>query len=845
VHPDDRERVTATVAAALSANTARFDYECRIVRPDGEVRHVRNRVLVDSDERGHPIRTAGALVDVTEQRCAEEALAESERRHREMVENSSDLVAILDSAGIVQYTSPSVHRILGFHPHERVGHSTFELMHPDDVPRVREVMRSYASPGPALPVEFRLRHRDGRWRVLEALGQGGRDRAGQYSFIVNARDVTDRKLTEDRQRELMRELEAARLSAEDAARAKSQFLANMSHEIRTPMNAIVGLTELVLDTTLTAGPRRHLEMVRDSADVLLALINDILDLSKIEAAQLAIEAIPVDLIALTHSLTSLLAVGARAHGLELLLDVASDVPRRVFSDPTRLRQVLTNLVGNAIKFTSRGEVMVSVTLTGVEDGAARVRFAVRDTGIGIAAEKREVIFREFSQVDASTTRRYGGTGLGLAICRKLVTLMGGDLCVESELGRGSEFSFTLPLTFDTTVQATSTEKPLDLSGRRALIVDDNTSSRRLLRGMLEGCGATVGEAATAPAALAMLREGMRAAAPFALVVFDVGLPARSGWDLAVDIRTETAAAGVRLVALTTGQVGDAQRCADLTIDAAIDKPVARETLRATLASILSGRAVADPAPARPGIAAARRKLEILLAEDNPVNQEVARAMLRKRGHAVMVVGDGRQAVEAARDRRFDLVLMDIHMPEMDGFEATAAIRTLAGGASLPIVALTADALAGEREHCLAKGMTGYLSKPFKARELFAVVEGCVPENPIDLEGFRESMRAAGAVDSVDRILSLFLRDAPMREAQVEDALRRGHATEIHAAAHAFKSAAGAIRAGTLAATLQSIEEAAGAGRVEDARTAAAELRLQLDLLLTWLREQGARESNHA
>src|SRR6267378_3497578 len=467
----------------------------------------------------------------------------------------------------------------------------------------------------------------------------------------------------------------ARDLAERVARARSAFLANMSHEIRTPMNAVLGFVELILDTELTTEQRRALELVRSSSEALLMILNDILDYSKIEAEHLELESIPFDVAKVVHATASLLAVRAREKHLELLADVA-EVPRAVRGDPTRLRQVLMNLIGNAIKFTEHGEVVVAVT-TQARDGAVALRFGVRDTGIGIAPEHLKAVFKEFTQADSTMTRRYGGTGLGLAISQRLVRLMGGELAVTSEVGHGSEISFTLTLP----VETAALERTVGLAalgGRRMLIVDDNETNRRILREMLAAEGVKVDEASIASDGLAALRRAAQKRAPYDLAILDVQMPDMDGFQLATAVRQDKALTRTKLLMLTSaGQHGDGERCRELGIRGYLTKPLSRADLVEALGTVLAGPAEDASTPdvvTRHTIAESRASLRVLLAEDNPVNQQVAVAMLVKRGHEVHVSNNGREAVQAVQERDYDVVLMDIQMPEMDGFEATKAIR---------------------------------------------------------------------------------------------------------------------------------------------------------------------------
>jgi len=624
----------------------------------------------------------------------------------------------------------------------------------------------------------------------------------------------------------------ARDLAERVARARSAFLANMSHEIRTPMNAVLGFVELILDTELTVEQRRALELVRSSSEALLMILNDILDYSKIEAEHLELESIPFDVSKVVHATANLLAVRAREKHLELLAEVAPEVPRVVRGDPTRLRQVLMNLIGNAIKFTEQGEVVVSVS-AGAIDGSAEIRFAVRDTGIGIAAQHVGSVFKEFTQADSTMTRRYGGTGLGLAISQRLVRLMGGELGVASEVGRGSEFTFTLSLPVETAPPTRSTALAA-LGGRRMLIVDDNQTNRRILREMLAAEGIQVEEASTAADGLAALRGAAGRKARYDLAILDVQMPDMDGFQLATAVRSEKAIAKTNLLMLTSaGQRGDGERCRELGIRGYLTKPLSRADLLEALGTVLAGSSEDAGTPevvTRHTIAESRRSLRVLLAEDNPVNQQVAVAMLVKRGHEVHVSSNGREAVDAVRERHYDVVLMDIQMPEMDGFEATQAIRAMDKGKDLPIIGLTAHALSGERERCLARGMSDYLAKPFKAHELFSLVEGTAegkvapppPSDtttapPVDLEGFRMTLREAGAEQALYSIVDTFVRQAPDRLAALAAAATRGDGAEMAKAAHVYRGAAATIGAGELAGLLERVETTARAGEIEVAR----------------------------
>jgi len=514
----------------------------------------------------------------------------------------------------------------------------------------------------------------------------------------------------------------------------------------------------------------------------------------------------------------------------LLAEVDADVPRVVRGDPTRLRQVLMNLIGNAIKFTEQGEVVVSVSAAGAaSERSTTLRFAVRDTGIGIAPEHIGSVFKEFTQADSTMTRRYGGTGLGLAISQRLVRLMGGNLTVQSEVGRGSEFAFAVALPVESTSPTRSTGLAA-LGGRRMLIVDDNQTNRRILREMLAAEGIKVDEVSTAAEGLEALRR-----VRYDIAILDVQMPDMDGFQLATAVRGEKKIARTNLLMLTSaGQRGDGERCRELGIRGYLTKPISRSDLLEALGTVLAGspdETGSAEVITRHTIAESRASMRVLLAEDNPVNQQVAVAMLVKRGHEVQVVSNGREALDAVRAHDYDVVLMDIQMPEMDGFEATQAIRELPKGKDLPIIALTAHALSGERERCLSHGMTDYLAKPFKAHELFALVEGTGDRRPasaaplpaaappVDLEGFRNTLREAGAEQALYSIIDTFVRQAPNRLAALAGAVASGTGAEIARAAHAFRGAAATIGARELAELLAHVETTARAGDIEQARDA--------------------------
>jgi len=756
------------------------------------------------------------------------ALHEGNARLNAILETAVEGILTTRADGIVKSANPAAHRIFGYAPGGLVGCAVATLIPPDTRPQSLV----------GLSREVQAVRRDGEIFPLD-VSVAAVPAEGGTLFAAIVRDLSERKRAEQ-------DLREAKERAEAGQRLKMEFLATMSHEIRTPMNGVIGMAGLLLDTPLAEEQRSYAATIRDSAESLLVVINDILDFSKIDAGKLTLEEAEFELVPLVESVVEILASRALAKGVNLASFVPPTLRGPVVGDAARLRQILVNLAGNAVKFTDEGSVTILLSEEAVEDGRARVRFEVRDTGIGIPQSEHARLFTMFSQVDPAAARRHGGTGLGLAISRRLTELMGGEIGVESAPGHGSIFWFTVPLR----AGAARIDTPApDWQGRRVLVVDDVAANRELLVRQLAAFGIEADCADDADSAFARLRAAAAGPRPYHAAILDHRMPGTSGVDLAARIRATPELACLRL-ALSSSQGGEEDAGAT-AVEAHLAKPVRLASLKACLSRLLDAEPPApEPRPSEPrpceSAPLAARRCRILVAEDNPVNQQLTLALLRRAGHAADSVANGADAVGAVRSVSYDLVLMDVQMPEMDGLEATRAIRALPGErARVPVVAITANAMRGDDLTCLAAGMDDYLSKPIHSEQLLATVQrwagrrsGCTPgearaplgtplpaaASPVDRAKIEELRDAMGA-DGFTRLMQTFFRDCPGHLRQLREAVRDGDLERAGREAHVLKGSAGSVGFREMADTAARIVAAArhgdGAGVTMDAVDALA------------------------
>ena len=820
-------------------------------KPDGEMIHVHVLKTPVRDAEGNTTGIQGMFWDVTARKQAEAALQQERYLLHSLMDNLPHNIYFKDGESRFTRINKALADNFGLgDASEAIGKTDLDFFTDEHAREAmadeREIIRTGR---PVLDKEEQETWTNGHdsWvstTKMPLYSEEG-DVVGTFGI---SRDITEQKRAAEA-------LHVAKESAEAANRAKSDFLANMSHEIRTPMNAIIGMTELVLDTPLTDSQQDYLRMVRESGDALLALINDILDFSKIEAGKLELESVPFDLRESLGDTMKSLAMRAHSKGLELACEIRPEVPDRLVGDPGRLRQIVVNLVGNAVKFTDAGEVVLTVGHESRSDGEVVLHFAVSDTGIGIPEDKAAQIFDAFEQADATTTRRFGGTGLGLAISSRLVESMGGQISVESRVGQGSTFHFTARFPVATGDAPTGpTRRPAVIRDTPVLIVDDNATNRRILREMLSNWGMRPTTAESVREALPLLRGAHQAGEPYALVLTDANMPDVDGFTLAKEIKEDPMLGSTVIMMLSSGdRRGDVTRCEGLGLAAYLLKPVKQSELFDAIVLALGVSEVEDDSSYKAAIEeiAQTGPLKVLLAEDSLVNQRLAVGLLEKHGHTVVVARQGREAVATLQSQSFDVVLMDVQMPEMDGFEATAAIRDQEKrtGRHVPIVAMTAHAMKGDRERCLAAGMDRYVSKPIRAGQLFQVIESVLavheqtPATPDSTPTDKSVVNWSAALEGTegDRDLLLltveaFLEESPRLLVTIRGAIAENATAELETAAHALKSTLLFLGADTASDAAAQLEEMARAGNLDNGQDTFTILETEMNGVMSALRD---------
>ncbi len=861
---DVQKRIRLAVARAAEGEFVRF--ETTICSADGAVTAIDFSIKPVTDEFGKVVMLIPEGRDISEIKRAEEKLRKThdeleqrvekrtaelsranenllqiyrKREELEKIINRSPAIVFLWQAKEgwpVEYVSDSV-RQFGYTPEDFYSGTMpyASIIYPEDLPRIgREVGEYSAQPDlNSFAQEYRIITKSGEVRWIDDRTWLRRNRKGEvthYQGIIL--DITERKHAEE-------QLQRAKEAAEEATKAKSEFLAKMSHEIRTPMNGIIGMTELALDTDLTEEQRGYLDMVKDSAEALLVVINDILDFSKIEAGKVDFDVIAFSLRDCIGQVLTPLGIKADEKSLELMCDIAPNVPDAVMGDPGRFRQVLTNLIGNAVKFTEKGDIFVKVELESATEENVTLHVSVADTGIGIDEKDTQKIFEAFEQVDSSATRKYGGTGLGLSITSELVKMMGGKVWVDSRPGIGSTFHFTVNFELQKSQEQPEAPVPVDLTDMPVLVVDDNRMNRMILEKILLNWNMRPECAEGGPMALAAMERKKSIGDSFPLVILDMQMPGMDGFEVAKRIKQDPALAGATIMMLSSaGRRGDAALCRKLGIAAYLTKPIKQSDLMDAIMTALGSPATRDRVPLITGhfIREKRRKLRILLAEDNLVNQKLAVRILQKWGHDVAVAENGREILEAWENGDFDLILMDVQMPEMDGLEAAMEIRrreqARANNSHIPIIAMTAHTMKGDSRRCFDAGMDGYVGKPIRPETLFDEIDKVIQmklealkyeddmSEEIDLQQEEltgeecvfdraELVRRLGCDDEVvTEVVELFMESLPQMYEDIRKKVEECDFNAAKAAAHSLKGAAANVAAKAVSSVSARIEKLA-------------------------------------
>jgi len=848
IHPDHHEEYSR-IRERMFAGEKFDNLQLTFLTSDGRTVYVEGSADCQFKD-GEPVATRGFFRDVTERRQLTERL----ELQSAALESAANGVAITGRSGTIQWVNPAFTRLTGYEATEVIGQNPRLLNSGRHPPEFYRELWATITQGKVWHGELYNRRKDGSVYPEEMTITPVRDAEGKIrSFVAIKQDITDRK-------QLELELAQARDAAIESARLKSEFLANMSHEIRTPMNGVIGMTGLLLDTELDNDQRDFAETIRSSGDALLTIINDILDFSKIEAGKLQFDVVDFDLRNAIEETLELLSERARAKNIEFASLVYSDVPTALQGDPGRLRQVLTNLTGNSLKFTESGEVVVTAEKEFEDESSVIIRFSIRDTGIGISEEVQKRLFQAFTQADGSTTRKYGGTGLGLSISKQLVELMGGLIGVDSEPGKGSTFWFTATFAKQPVDAAVRLPQLENLENLRVLIVDDNATNRKILSHQLSSWGMVHDQAESGAQALELVKDAAGRGAAYDLAVLDFLMPGMDGITLAKAIKSDSAISRTELVLLTSagGRGDDAAR--DAGIAAYLCKPVRQSSLFDCLIAAMSKSLDREELPSTRNPKQILKEVNkmshklILLAEDNVVNQKVAVRQLQKLGYRADAVANGREAIEAVRRIPYDLVLMDCQMPEMDGYEATGVIRHREGQTKhTPIVAMTAHALQGDREKCIAAGMDDYITKPVKMEELTRILDMYLVEVEVEVEIEPEADQLVSVFDGpppVDivrmhdamgdlpeefsEILDLYLDGMSKNLGRLDAALVIGNCEEVELVAHNGAGTSANCGMTAVVDALRELERAGREGKLDQAPRALVEAKHEFARVQTFL-----------
>jgi PAS domain S-box-containing protein len=819
LHPDDRSDAEAGLNHAVETG-ADWRQGFRIQRADGEERWISALARSSLDDTG-ACHVVGVNIDVSEQKLAERGLREA----AQFFELSGDMISICGLDGSFKQLNGRWQETLGWTPDELRSLPMSERIHPDDVEANCGKLEQVLDGPSTVRFTNRYRTKSGEWRWLEWDSNAAHEEGLIYA---SARDVTARIEAEDAIRQAQVESAKARDEALEASAMKSAFLANMSHEIRTPLNGVIGMADLLLDSPLELEQREHARLLKGAGETLVAVVDDILEFSKIEAGATRLEYVDLDLLEAVEDACDMIADRAQGKGVEVTLDLDPELPEIVRGDAVRLRQIITNLLSNAVKFTSDGEVRITLRAVAAGGRLTTVRFEVTDTGIGIEQSRLEQMFEPFIQEDDSTTRRFGGTGLGLAIVKQLVEMMDGEVGVASTRGQGSKFWFTLPLERGEVSRNSGQAEPL--AGHRLLVVDDNETNRRLLVQLARRWDLEVEAVPDAVQALARLRDAAARHEPFDCAALDMHMPRMDGLELAAAIHRDDSFPTPALVMLTS-TMDHRREAREAGIDVHMSKPVRRSRLRSAIAESLGIQTRRNRSAAEPTLEVdGETSPLILIVEDNEVNQILAVSMLKRRGYRTEVAGDGREALAMLEQQRYAGILMDCQMPEMSGYDATRELRQREQGTfRTPVIAMTANALRGDREKCLASGMDDYLPKPLRPEDLDRLLQRWAPRtpasqraprgieqqpttSPLDPSGIQVFLSESGAAAAT--VIEVFAKQTPDLLAQMRSAIEAADTSTLRANAHRLKGGCLALAATQMAGRCQELESRAGEGTID-------------------------------